>query len=221
MNFIFDLYGTLADIHTDEHSAKFRKSMQKYFNLPDFRERYVALCKEQETGEEYCEIDLSKVFKQLAPNDPEGAAKYFREKSRSKLRAYAGVRSLLKKLKEKGAKLFILSNAQSCFTLEELKKLKLTPCFDGVELSSNFGKKKPSAEFFGHIVDKYSLDKFQTVYIGNDFCADILGAKSAGLASAYIKSNLSPQTDSLEQAGAVCRFATDSFQKLKKYLLSL
>ena len=221
MNFIFDLYGTLADIHTDEHSAKFRKSMKKYFGCEDFWQRYVALCKEQETGDKYCEIDLLKVFKQFSPDNPEQAAKYFRKKSRSRLKVYAGVHSLLKKLKEKGAKLYILSNAQACFTLEELKKLKLTKYFDGIELSSGFGKKKPSTEFFGHIATKYSLDKSQTVYIGNDFGADILGAKAAGLNSAYIKSNLSPVQDSLGQADAVCLFATDSFKQLKKYLLSL
>ena len=220
-NFIFDFYGTLADIRTDEEDEKFRKQMQKYFGCADFRERYISLCKEQETGEEYCEIDLLKVFEQLSPDNSAQAAKYFRDKSRSKLKLYAGVRTTLKKLKKGGARLFILSNAQACFTVEELKKLKITQYFDGIELSSDFGKKKPSPEFFGHIVNKYSLDKSQTIYIGNDISADILGAKAAGLNSAYIKSNLSPKADTLGQALAVCGFATDSFNQLAKYLLSL
>ena len=189
-SFIFDLYGTLADIRTDETSEKFRKRMAKHFGYTDFWERYISLCAGLETGEEYCEIDLSEVFKELSPNAPAQAAKYFRNKSRSRLKLYAGVRPLLKKLKAKGARLFILSNAQACFTTEELKKLKLTQYFDGIEISSDFGKKKPSPEFFGHIVNKYSLDKSQTVYIGNDLRADILGAKTAGLNAAYIKINL-------------------------------
>ena len=220
-NFIFDLYGTLADIHTDENNENFRKCMAKYFGLTDFWQRYISLCKEEETGEEDCEIDLFKVFKQLSPDNPAKAAKYFRGKSRSRLKVYAGVRALLKKLKKRGARLFILSNAQACFTFEELKKLKLTQYFNGIELSSDFGQKKPSPEFFGHIVDKYSLDKSQTVYIGNDISADILGAKAVGINAAYIKSNLSPEADSLGQAEAVCGFATDSFNKLAEYLLSL
>ncbi len=220
-NFVFDLYGTLVDIRTDEHDGKFQKRMAKYFGCPDFWQRYISLCKEQETGDKYCEIDLLKVFSRLAPERPARSAKYFRDKSRSKLKVYAGIRQLLKKLKSKGAKLFILSNAQSCFTVDELKDTKLIKYFDAIVLSSDFGKKKPSPEFFAYILEKYSLEKEQTVYIGNDFNADILGASEAGLSTAYINSNLSPETDSLNEALSVSGFATDSFKKLAEYLLSL
>ena len=63
-NFVFDLYGTLADIHTDEKNPEFRKRVEKHFNRADFWERYISLCKSLETGDEYCEIDLFKVFLQ-------------------------------------------------------------------------------------------------------------------------------------------------------------
>ena len=220
-NFVFDLYGTLADIHTDESNPKFRKSMSKYFGKADFWEQYLSLCKSLETGDGFCEIDLLKVFTQLAPDDPQGAASIFRKKSRLSFKAYRGVHRLLKSLKQKGARLFILSNAQACFTRGELEKLKFPQYFTGIELSSDFGRKKPCREFFEHIVEKYSLDKSETVYIGNDFCADVLGAKSAGLKTAYILSNRSPAADSLERAKAEADFATDSFKELSQYLLSL
>lgn len=219
-NFVFDLYGTLADIHTDENNPKFRKSMQKYFGTENFREKYSALCKASETGEKYCEIDLFKVFCALSEK-PAAAALYFRKKSRLSFKAYKGVYRLLKGLKAKGAKLYILSNAQACFTVKELEKLKFPRYFDGIELSSDFGKKKPSKEFFLHILEKYALEKAETVYIGNDFNVDILGAKAVGLSTAYIKSNRSPKGDSLEEARAVAAFATDGFKELSKYLLSL
>ncbi|MDE6869013.1 MAG: HAD family hydrolase [Clostridia bacterium] len=218
-NFVFDLYGTLADIHTDERNPVFKKRMERRFGA-DFFARYYALCKSLDTGG-YCEIDLFKVFLKLAPSDAESAAGYFRAKSRISFRAYRGVRRLLKSLKKRGAKLYILSNAQACFTRPELEKLRFVPYFDGIELSSDFGQKKPSKDFFEHILKKYSLDKSETVYIGNDFCADVLGAKSAGLKTAYIKSNRSPSSDSLERAQAEADFATDSFKKLSDYLLSL
>ncbi|MDE7264778.1 MAG: HAD family hydrolase [Clostridia bacterium] len=218
-NFVFDLYGTLADIHTDEKNPKFIRRMEKSFGA-DFFARYYALCKSLDTGG-YCEIDLFKVFLNLAPDNAEKAAMYFRAKSRQSFRAYKGAHRLLKSLKKAGAKLYILSNAQACFTRPELEKLKFPRYFNGIELSSDFGQKKPSAEFFGHIVKKYSLEKSETIYIGNDFCADILGAKAAGLKTAYIKSNRSPSSDSLERARGAADFATDDFEKLSEFLISL
>ena len=223
-NFVFDLYGTLVDIHTDENKKKFRKSVAKYFGREDFWEEYLRLCAEADTGEEYCEIDLFSVFKTLLNGADEAvseAAKYFREKSRSRLKVYRGVHELLRSLKEGGARLYILSNAQACFTLGELEKLKLTKYFDGIIISSEFGKKKPAKDFFLHAVEKYGLNVEETVYVGNDFKADILGALASGLSAAYIKSNLSPQTDDLAEISKVADFATDSHKKLAKYLVDL
>ncbi len=220
-NFVFDLYGTLVDIHTDEKNPEFRKRVEKHFNRADFWERYTSLCKSLESGDEYCEIDLFKVFLQLFPSDAAGAARYFRGKSRLNFKAYRGVRRLLKSLKDRGAKLYILSNAQACFTRGELEKLKFLRYFDGIELSSDFGRKKPCRQFFEYAVEKYSMNKSETVYIGNDFRADVLGAKSAGLGTAYIKSNRSPAGDSLELAQNTADFATDNFKQLSEYLLSL
>lgn len=224
-NFVLDLYGTLADIHTDEENLKFRKKVAKYFARTNFWEEYTRLCAEADTGEENCEIDLFAVFKRLlnGADDEEvsKAAGYFRKMSRSRLKVYRGVYGLLRALKERGGKVYLLSNAQACFTYKELDKLKLTKYFDGISLSSEFGKKKPSTEFFLQLVKKYGLDLRETVYIGNDFNADISGAKAAGLKTAYIKSNLSPSTDDLAEIAKVADYATDNFEKLKEYLLTM
>ena len=160
-------------------------------------------------------------FLQLAPNNAGKAADYFRKKSRGKLKLYKGMRAFLKKLKEQGAKLYILSNAQSCFTVNELKKLRIYDLFDAIVLSSDFGKKKPSGEFFEYIISKYSLERSDTVYIGNDFICDIESAKAAGLTAAYIKSNCSPASDNVQKISSVADFATEDFKELYKYLLSL
>ncbi|MDE5721278.1 MAG: HAD family hydrolase [Clostridia bacterium] len=230
-NFVFDLYGTLVDIKTDESSVKFRKRITAYFQrlnpvVTDFFKLYEKLCAESGEGE-YAEVDLYRVFldvlnyggTQIDGKTVKKAACYFRKKSRMRLRTYVGARTLLRRLKERGARLFILSNAQACFTLNELKKLKLLKYFNAIELSSDFGMKKPAPEFFAFLARKYSLDPNQTVYVGNDFKADILGAKSASFKTAYIKSNLSPKSDCLENIKPVADFATDSFKSLCAYLL--
>ena len=99
--------------------------------------------------------------------------------------------------------------------------LRLTPCFDGIVLSSEFGKKKPSATFFIYLMQRYKLDPAETIYIGNDLTADIEGAKRAGWKTAYIYSDLSPAQDSLSAASGLADFATESFREMANHLLAL
>lgn len=232
-NFVFDLYGTLADISTDESSEKFKSKVGRYFmrlnpNVRDFFALYYDCCAKR-SGGGYCEIELFGVFREILAyggNRAEEktvrrAARYFRKKSRSRLKLYGGVRALLKNLKRCGAKLYILSNAQACFTWDEIKKLKIEKYFDGIELSSGFGEKKPSPAFFRHITEKYSFDSDSVVYTGNDFVADIAGAKAAGFKAVYIKSNLSPESDCIKEVKTVADFATDNLKSLAGYLLGL
>ena len=68
-NFVFDLYGTLVDIKTDEQAAKFRKKVTAYFlrinpAVLDFFPLYEKLCAER-SGGEYTEIDLYEVFRDI------------------------------------------------------------------------------------------------------------------------------------------------------------
>lgn len=223
-NYIFDLYGTLADISTDESTPRFINKINRHFASDNFSDEYLNACKTFETGDGFCEIDLLKVFEKILNCPKEEAlraALYFRKKSRSGLKVYRGVRALLGELKQRGKKLYILSNAQACFTDAELDKLKIKKYFDGVELSSDFGRKKPCKAFFSHVLEKYVLDPAETVFVGNDIESDIRGAKSVGLETAYILSNLSPEGDSVEKAGQIADFATCGFEDLADYLLSL
>ena len=226
-NFIFDLYGTLVDIRTDEKSQKFKKQFNAYFKKinpqKDFFTEYYALCNSlSNDGGETCEIDLSSVFAEICGQEKSAdAARRFRKFSTEYLKLYGGVRAFLKKLKAKGKKLFILSNAQSCFTLDELKKLKILKYFDGVEISSDFGRKKPDACFFENLISKYALKKEDSIFVGNDICSDLRGAQAASLRSAYVLSNLSPESDSLEEAKKIASFVCDSHKKLFENILSL
>lgn len=228
-NFLFDLYGTLVDVRTDESNPKFVKRYAKYFKRiapqVNFRERYKEECEKLKSDDEYFEPDLLKVFKEVAPQLSDKqllkASYAFRKFSRSRLCLYRGAKKLLTGLKERGANIYLVSNAQACFTVPELKKLKLYKLFDGIELSSDFGKKKPCKEFFEHAIQKYGLDRDQSIYCGNDFRADVQGAKSANLATAYINSNVSPEDDDLETIRGQADFAASDYNSLINYLLSI
>lgn len=231
-SFIFDIYGTLVDIRTDEDSETFRGAFQRYFRQVcekeiDFwgpYEQLIRLCEQP-----YGEIDFIAIVKNIAADggvnlSDEKAwevAAHFRELSRSRLLTYPGVPTMLAEIHRRGGKLYILSNAQASFTLKELEELKIKQYFDGIELSSDFGEKKPSPAFFRHILNKYALDPSECIYIGNDFACDILSSKAAGMKAAYIRSNISPAEDDLARAAETADFATDDYSCLIEYLLGL
>lgn len=215
-NYIFDLYGTLIDIHTNENKAKIWKNLQKKFLsydvvylAKDIKERYESLCAikqkklQNELNIDDVEIELLEVFDELfneknitlTKDELLNVANNFRKDSTEYIKLYPHVITLLETLKDKGKKIYLLSNAQSCFTNNEILSLGLYSYFDGIILSSNEKVKKPSVLFFNKLRDRYQIDKSKSVMIGNEKESDILGAINYNIDSIYIFSNLSPKKD--------------------------
>ena len=231
-NFVFDLYGTLVDIRTDEYSGKFKNKFTKYLNKQfgaggTFFANFSAMLSAYGG---FDEPDIVSVLQSAVISSggnitlpqAETAAKKFRILSTHKLKLYRGVKKLLNQLKRRGAMLYLLSNAQSVFTLYELRKLGIYPYFDGIVLSSDFGKKKPSPQIFNHIIEKYALDVSETVFTGNDISCDIEPAKKAGMYAVYIKSSISPACDDLAAASKLADFAADgNFTAVANHLIAL
>lgn len=91
------------------------------------------------------------------------------------------------------ARLYLLSNAQSSFTIPELWQLGLLDgIFDGIFLSSDFGSRKPAPDFFHGVLSRAGLPVSEVLMVGNDPVADILGADRVGMESHYIHSWQSP-----------------------------
>lgn len=206
-NFIFDLYGTLIDIETDEESSSFWSQMCEYYNdfgtqyKPDeLKARYHQYCEEetQASKEALPEIKLERVFLRLleegggyCPIDPYDwsliCARYFRAVSRKKLVTYKDTIPLLKLLQEKH-RVYLLSNAQTCFTLDEMLKCKITPYFDGIYISSDYGVKKPAKKFMDILLQSEHLKVEESIMIGNDLTSDIAVAAKVGMKSIFINS---------------------------------
>lgn len=206
--FLFDLYGTLVDIRTDEESASFWEAFAQYLAPHlggyDVRASYLALCKEAESRlPEGGEIDLLPVFGQLAKTysffgSAESLARYFRARSTQKLALFPWTRSLLRGLARRGARRYLLSNAQACFTRDELDALRLSDCFDGIVLSSEIGWKKPSPQFFGRALARFSLRPEECLYVGNDLWDDVAGARNFGVRSVYLQTEQSRPFPAIE-----------------------
>ena len=213
----FDLYGTLVDIHTDEGRPGFWRALCGVFadlggsDIPganELQRRYLALVRAEEAsckrsageGAEI-EIDLRKVFSQLltemridpSPGIVDRLAVRFRALSTTHIRAYAGAAALLDDLRALGSRVILLSNAQSCFTLPELRALGLERRFDRIFISSDVGFKKPDVRFFRAALEAEALRPEDCLMIGNDPKCDVFGAAAAGLDAFYIRSALTPR----------------------------
>lgn len=215
-NCIFDLYGTLVDIHTDEDAPGLWREMAAHYGAqgacyrPDeLREAYLQAVNRAEAGngspaadahEAHPEIQIAQVFQLLfrAKGVTAGhaqavqAGRRFRALSTEYIRLYDGAEPLLRTLRRHGCGVYLLSNAQSVFTMPELERPGLRPLFDGIYLSSDYGVKKPDRRFFDVLLDGEKIAPGGAVMVGNDGACDICGGRAAGLSTLYIRSNLSP-----------------------------
>ena len=208
---IFDLYGTLVDIHTEENDLVWEKTAF-YFGFYGAHYTPAGLkaafqsnlrtreAKEGQSYECFPDIPFEEVMADLfrdksIPNaDTLGvnAAQLFRISSLEYIRLYPGVLEALATLRKKGCRLWLLSNAQRIFTAYELRHLGLGDQLDAIYISSDFRCRKPDVRFFNALIDGQGLNRENCLMIGNDRLTDIGGAKNAGLATLYMHTALTP-----------------------------
>ena len=120
------------------------------------------------------------------------AAQLFRITSMDYLRLYPHVPEALAALRERGFRLWLLTNAQKIFTAYELRYLGLDDKFDGIYFSSGYRCRKPDGRFFQALIRQRKLTPSTCLMIGNDRQTDIAGAADAGFATLYMHTALTP-----------------------------
>lgn len=236
-NYIFDLYGTLVDIRTNEDKAYLWDKMAELFGFygavydrNTLKKAYFGYCKELENemkkNEEYPEIDLDIVIQKLFADKGieeveqstlDALQMSMRVISTKFIRLYDGVKDLLENLKLKGKNVYLLSNAQRGFTRPELRYLGIEKYFDGILISSEEGCKKPGNSFYRKLLDRYKLNPKDSIMIGNDSVSDILGACGVGMDSLYIHTEISP--DCVEDLKSTYTIMDGDFTKIKELIL--
>lgn len=230
-NYVFDLYGTLVDIRTDETRPFVWEKLALFFGYygahyepKELCSRYGEIVKEQESNlkkvldvrrqdshESSPEIEITSVFLQLYMDKgisaDEQLAVYsgqlFRVLATDYVRLYPGTREMLMHLKTLGKNIYLLSNAQRIFTAYEMKDLGISSYFDDILISSDYRTRKPDEQFFKILVQRHLLDPAQCLFVGNDSKCDIAGAQNAGMDTFYVKSNISPENDEAEDANYI------------------
>ena len=209
---IFDLYGTLVDIHTEEDDTVWEKTAVffgfygAHYTGESLKQAFGAAmaAREANAGQSYeCfpDIPFEQVMAELfrAEGVEENAdtlglqaSQLFRILSMEYIKLYPNVPEALAALRKQGFRLWLLSNAQRVFTAYELRHLGLGEQLDGIYISSDYGCRKPDVRFFRALIEEQKLDPAKCLMIGNDRKTDIAGAKAAGLATLYMHTNLTP-----------------------------
>lgn len=172
--YIFDLYGTLVDIHTEEASEELWEKLCLFYSYygalyhaEELKKRYREIISEMESGsqklrkdahEAFPEIQIEEVFRRLYQEKGVEAdraltvhtGQFFRVLSTDYVKLYEGTKEMLEALKKAGKKIYLLSNAQRIFTEYEVRALGIFEYFDGIMISSDYGMKKPDRKFLNY-----------------------------------------------------------------------
>lgn len=239
---IFDLYGTLVDIHTEETDLVWEKTALffgfhgAHYTADKLHAAFLAALRQREAkeGQAYeCfpDIPFEEVMEELfrakgITEHPRSlgieAARLFRIASMEYIRLYPGVPEALAQLRGAGFRLWLLSNAQAVFTRGELRLLGLEDAFDGIFLSSDYRCRKPDKRFFSALLDREDLSPARCLMIGNDRETDIAGAKAAGMATLYLHTNLTPshQREAGESAPPHYEWEGSDWARISDFLLT-
>ena len=152
------------------------------YDICDLRKRY--------------QTDKDSIVAELANSDWAFAcANIFRISSRKHIRPYPNTVSLLKKLKEQGKKVYLLSNAAGIFTLPEIEQMEIAQFFDKMYISSDYGIMKPEPDFLKLLIQEQELENKETVMVGNEIKSDVAIALECGINSIYVNSGRLPEKE--------------------------
>lgn len=110
------------------------------------------------------------------------AYKLFIESVIEIMEPYKGVHEIMEWLKSKGLKIGIISNTGSHYLIYRvLKRDGLLKYVDSLVTSQMVSWKKPDRRIFLYACSTLNVKPSESIHVGNDPIADVLGAKNAGL----------------------------------------
>ncbi|MFH1076464.1 MAG: HAD family hydrolase [Pseudomonadota bacterium] len=206
---LFDVYGTLIDILTDEGMNSLYEPLVRvlyYYGISiDYRalrDTYFSMVKRQKEAsrEKYPEMNIEDIWLEFLQEQKrkknvrltikregrwaEKMALLFRGLSMLRLELYRGVKETLIAL-ALDYKLGIISDAQNLFVMHELKLLGIFDLFDAMVVSNEFGYRKPDPRIFGNCLKELGIGADNAVFVGNDMYRDIFGAKQVGMKTIF------------------------------------
>jgi putative hydrolase of the HAD superfamily len=210
---LFDLYGTLIDIETDESMEKIYRGISRFLiyqgiNLrwQDLRDLYYGIMQEQRqaSSEQHPEIDVEVIWNVLLARQGLASeakrrglkrhlAQLYRGLSLKRLKRFAYVKRVLNTLRH-SYRMAIVSDAQPCFAGAEIRTVKLEGYFDPLIISANYGFRKPDPRMIRLALDNIELAPGEVIFVGNDMYRDIYCARQLGIKTVFFASTSGAQS---------------------------
>lgn len=231
---VFDINGTLTDIHTNEcHDDVYRVisnllSYQGILLAPHVvKDLYFKIMKEQRAAhaELHPEFDVIAIFREIVTQHatdftrslptkkveqlPILLAETYRAASRFRLQLYPGVMDTLRQLQPK-YRLSAITDGQVAHALPELNAVGLSGIFDPIIVSGSFGYRKPDERLFTAVLTAMKMQPSDVLFVGNDMCRDVFGGQKIGMKTVFFKSNQGTQ----EKAGVQPDYIIYNFPEL-------
>lgn len=111
---------------------------------------------------------------------------------------YEDTRPFLNSLKRRDLKIGMISNATD-LARKVMDNLNLTRLFDPIVISSEVGFRKPDKRIFLLAAKKAKIPPSRSIYVGDRYAVDVVGARSAGMNSILIdRENYFPDVECLK-----------------------
>ncbi len=104
------------------------------------------------------------------------------------VRAFDGVSELLRDLRQRYA-LGLLTNGPSDMQWPKLRALGFTRSFDTIVVAGDVGIYKPDRQVFELLIGRLGIPAASTLFVGDSYEMDIVGACGAGMRTAWVQKN--------------------------------
>ena len=197
---LFDIYGTLIDIHTNEQRDDIFETLSRFLGYrrlvispTALKELYFSELHQQfaRSRERFPEVDVARAFERALSDQSRNADRFltvlvtqlYRSLSRERFGLFPDTFWTLTEFRKR-YRLGIVTDAQRLFSCPELRMLRIEDFFDSIVISSDYGFRKPDPRLFHIALAAMDARPEESVYIGNKYETDLLGAHDAGLAMA-------------------------------------
>jgi haloacid dehalogenase superfamily, subfamily IA, variant 1 with third motif having Dx(3-4)D or Dx(3-4)E len=200
---IFDCYGTLIDIQTDESSFDTYDAVSKWLQYQGvkidpsvLKEEYRNKAKYivESSAESHPEIKVEEIFESICDENSMWeidarelgieTSRIFRSASLRRIGAYPQSLMFLEKYRDLPK--CIVSNGQRVFSELELRFLGLHQYFDFIIFSSDVGYKKPDTRMFERALEIMGIEAHEVMSIGDTPENDIFPPQELGMQAMHI-----------------------------------
>jgi len=209
---LFDINGTLIDIHTDEGMDEIYRAISHFLTYQgidlhrgEVRDQYYGIMEEQVkgSGEEHPEFDTVALWREFLTRNlnpartqhpeslqalPRFLAHMYRGISRHRLELYPDVKSVLDELKPHFS-LAVVSDGQSAWAMPEMRATGIDSYFSPIVISGDHGFRKPDPRLFQAALDGIGAEPEEVLFVGNDMYRDVFGARQIGMKTVFFASN--------------------------------